>query len=397
MGSIALDPAVTAVRRRGDLLFAVAVALVYVGLSILFVLLVHGADDRMMTLAERLTQGRLDDPSFAGTVDSATVGGRSYVVVGPMQVILFLPFVPFPGLYHIAGFVIGPTVGAAAALAALPLVRAYGARDATAYWLAAFTAFGSLLLFVSVEGDFYYLAQAESFLFLELFLIEWAGRRRPILLGIALGLSFLARPTTLLAAIPFGLAFLWQSRFRIGAAIRLGAPIGLAVLGYGLFNAARFGSPLQSGYGIAVLMNDRLDALRAGGLFSIGHIPENLRLAALDLPAISTRYPFIAPDPNGMSMALVSPALVMALRAGVGLGDRLLLWAAVILIAIPVFTYYGGGVVQYGYRYSLDLTPFLIALMAIGTRSGIGWLGRGLIAVSIVSVVLGSIWRMQVF
>jgi hypothetical protein len=375
----------------------VAVALGYVGLTIAFVMLVHGADDRMMVLAERITQGRLDDPGFAGTVDSVTVGGRSYVAVGPLQVVPYLLFVPFPALHHVASFVIGVTVGAAAAFTALPLVRAYGATGQSAMWIAACTAFGTLLLFVSVEGDFYYLAQAESFLLLELFLLEWAGRRRPPRLGIALGLSFLARPTTLLAAIPFGLVLIWRSRSRIAAASGIALPIGLALVGYGLFNAARYGSPLESGYGIATVWTARLSALRARGLFSYLHIPENLRLAVLALPQSTGRFPFIAPDPNGMSMLLVSPALLMALRAKVQPGDGLVLWAAVALIAVPVFTFYGGGAVQYGYRYSLDFTPFLIALMAMGARGGIGWRGRGLIAFGIFSVVLGCLWRAQVF
>lgn len=388
---------VSALRARSDLLFLVAVTLAYVGLMIRFVLLVHGADDRMMVLAERITQGRLDDPSFAGTVDSVTIAGRSYVAVGPLQVVPYLLFVPFPALHHVASFVLGVTVGAAAAFAALPLVRAYGATGRTAVWLAACTAFGTLLLFVSIAGDFYYLAQAESFLFLELFLLEWAGRRRPPLLGIALGLSVLARPTTLLAAIPFGLVLVWRSRSRIVAASGFAVPIGVALAGYGLFNAARYGSPLESGYGIATVWTARLSALRAQGLFSYLHIPENLRLAVLALPRSTGQFPYIAPDANGMSMLLVSPALLMALRAKVRPGDGLVLWAAVALIAIPAFTFYGGGAVQYGYRYSLDFTPFLIALMAMGARGGIGWRGRGLIVFSIVSVVLGCLWRAQVF
>jgi hypothetical protein len=388
---------VRALSARADLLLVTAVALAYVSLTIAFVLLVHGADDRMMVLAERITQGHLDDPSFAGTVDSVTVDGRSYVAVGPLQVVPYLLFVPFPALHHLASFVIGVTVGAAAAFTALPLARAYGATGQSAMWIAACTALGTLLLFVSVAGDFYYLAQAESFLFLELFLLEWAGRRRPPLLGIALGFSFLARPTTLLAVIPFGLALVWRSRSRIAAAAGMAIPIGFALVVYGLFNLARYGSPLESGYGIATVWTARLGALRARGLFSYLHIPENLRLAVLALPQSTGRFPFIAPDQNGMSMLLVSPALLMALRAKLRPGDGLVLWAAVGLIAIPVFMFYGGGAVQYGYRYSLDFTPFLIALMAMGARAGISWPWRGLIVLSIVSVVLGCLWRMQVF
>jgi len=90
--------------------------------------------------------------------------------------------------------VTGLLFGLPAAWLALPLARAYGARGVAAYWIAAFTAFGSLLFWVSVFGNVYLLAHAESFLALTLFLIEWAGKRRPALLGVCLGASFLARP-----------------------------------------------------------------------------------------------------------------------------------------------------------------------------------------------------------
>jgi hypothetical protein len=393
---------IAAARRRwaadpGFFAFALAVVAVYIGLTAVAAVVSGVKPDRMMILAERVVQGRLDDPSFAGTVDSVTLAGRSYVAVGPLQMIPYLAFVPFGALQPIAGYVIGVVIGMAAALLSLPLVRAYGATGRDAIWLATFTAFGTLLLYVSVEGDMYYLAQAESFLFLEVFLFEWAGRRRPEILGTALGLSCLARPTTILAAVPFGLLLLWQSRNRMIAAIRMGVPIAVAVAGHALFNWARFGSPLESGYGISLLVSHELQARRARGLFSIHHLPDNLRLALIALPGLIARFPYIWPSKFGLSMALVSPGLITGVRAGFRSSERLVLWAAVVVVAIPVFLYYGGGVVQYGFRYSLDFTPFLVVLMAIGARAGLGRVDRALFIASIVSVVFGTLWRAHVF
>jgi len=59
---------------------------------------------------------------------------------------------------------------------------------------------------------------------------------------------------------------------------------------------------------------------------------------------------------------------------------------------VPVFLYYGGGFVQYGFRYSLDFTPFLVALMAIGSRRWVGWPERLLVVASIGSVYFGVLW-----
>ena len=62
-----------------------------------------------------------------------------------------------------------------------------------------------------------------------------------------------------------------------------------------------------------------------------------------------------------------------------------------IIVAIPVFLYYGGGYVQYGFRYSLDFTPFLVALMAIGAGRWIGRPERLLILAGVASVMVGIV------
>jgi hypothetical protein len=279
----------------------------------------------------------------------------------------------------------------------LPLARRYGAGGADAYWIAVFTAFGSLLWFVSVFGNVYYLAHAEAFLALTLFLIEWAGRRRAVVLGTLLGLAFLARPTVVLAAAPFGLALLWQSRANLVEVLRSALAFGLPILAcigvYGWFNWLRFGSPLESGYAISYLNEPTLVARRDAGIFSLSHVPENLRLALLALPSPTNHLPFLAPSKYGMSMLLVSPALAAAAWAGLRDGTVRLLWAATALVAVPVFLYYGGGYVQYGFRYSLDFTPFLVALMAAGSSRWSGWPWRLLILAGVASVAVGIYWR----
>ncbi len=109
--------------------------------------------------------------------------------------------------------------------------------------------------------------------------------------GSCYGLAFLARPTTLLAPVPFGLALL-------------------------------------QGFGL------------------------------------TSRFPCLTVDPAGLSMLLVSPGLLAAPWTGwrdprTGWRDPTarLLWAATVLVAVPVFLCYGGGYEQYGFRYSLDFTP----------------------------------------
>jgi hypothetical protein len=230
---------------RADLLFGVTVLAAYAAAAALTVTVDRANPDPLMLVAERALGGHLDSGALKGSVDTVNVGGHYYLALGPLQLLAYLPFAAIQGLQGLGRYAAGLLVGVPAAWLSLPLARAYGAEGRNAAWIAAFTAFGSLLFYVSVFGDAYYLAHAEAFLALTLFLLEWAGRRRPIALGAWLGLSFLARPTTILAAVPFGLAIAWQERFELGAAARRAVAFGLPIVGaiaiYGWFNWLRFG------------------------------------------------------------------------------------------------------------------------------------------------------------
>jgi hypothetical protein len=126
------------------------------------------------------------------------------------------------------------------------------------------------------------------------------------------------------------------------------------------------------------------------------HVPENLGLALLQGFGLQTHFPYLTVDPTGLSMLLVSPALLASLWAGFRRPRALLLWVAALLVAVPVFLYYGGGYAQYGFRYSLDFTPFLIALMAMGSRRWLGLPEKALIVVNSASVTFGVLWAAHV-
>jgi hypothetical protein len=381
---------------RGEVGFAAVVVLAYVIIAVVSAQNRHDGVDRMMIVAQRVLAGHLDSPALAHTVDTAEYAGRYYIAVGPLQILAYLPFAAVPALQSNGGYLAALLVGIPTAWLSLPLARAYGAKGSTAYWIAALTAFGTLLFYTAVVGNFYYLAHVESFLALVLFLIEWAGRRRPIVLGACLALSFLARPTTLLAAIPFGISLLWQRRDSVrelaAAAIGFAVPVGAALVAYGWYDWVRFGSPLQAGYALTYLPQPGLAARRALGVFSLEQLPENLRLAFLAPFQTIGKFPFVKADPYGLSMVLVSPALFTALWAGFRNRRAQLMWIAAALVAIPVFLYYGGGYVQYGFRYSLDFTPFVVVLVAMGSSRWSGRIERLLIVASIASVTYGVFW-----
>lgn len=375
--------------------------------------------DHMMSLAGNLFAGRSDlAMSQLTTINdivtvSAATGDRYYQAFSLLPTIPYLPLVPFPALWPLSRFLVSGTLGIVAGWLALPLARRYGPGGAAQYWLAALGAFGTLLFTLTIDGDFYYLAHLEAVLLTFLALIEWKDRRRPWVLGLLIGLAGLARPTLWLVAIPFGLGLLADVvhsdetveadelpasyRFDVRAGLRIavgfGIPLLATVAATGWWDWVRFGSVTETGYGIAWI-TPPLEALRAQGLFSISHVPTNLALFIGGGYGVRNTFPWLVPSNQGQSILLTMPALLIAFA--VPMRERLnkMLWGAVIVAAIPVFLYYGGGGANtYGYRYAMDFVPFLVALVAVALKDRFGNLEKALVVLSVGFVCYGYVWQ----
>ncbi len=62
-------------------------------------------------------------------------------------------------------------------------------------------------------------------------------------------------------------------------------------------------------------------------------------------------------------------------------------------VLIPSLLYYGGGWLQYGYRYALDSIPFVMAIVGLAVaRRGLPWWGKVLIVIGMVVNLLGVYW-----
>ena len=102
------------------------------------------------------------------------------------------------------------------------------------------------------------------------------------------------------------------------------------------------------------------------------------------LPVFSTTFPFFQPDGLGMSIFFTSPGLLYAVRAPWRTSRTWWLAGAALIVLIPTLLYYGGGWLQFGYRYALDSIPFVWALCALAAardearRESVGLEGRGI-------------------
>lgn len=377
---------------RGAIAWMVIVAFVYGGATFVRSQASDWGPDHMMILAKDITQGRVDLSSLTTINDIVTINGRHYQAMSLLPTVPYLAFVPFEVLWPFSRWIVSAVIGVLAAWLALPVARRYGPGGPATYWLAALGAFGTMLFTLAIEGDFYYLAHLESVLLVFVALIEWHDRRRPWALGLLVGLAALARPTLLLMAVPLGLVLLAEARDRVRAAVEFALPLAAALAITGAFDYVRFGSVLETGYGIAWI-TPPLEALRSQGLFSIVHVPTNLALFIGGGFGVRDAFPWLVPSTEGQSILLTTPALLVAVSAGFRGRLNQMLWGAAILTAIPVFLYYGGGGgATYGYRYAMDFIPFLFALVAIALKERFGNLEKVLIGLSVAFVCYGYIW-----
>jgi hypothetical protein len=196
--------------------------------------------------------------------------------------------------------------------------------------------------------------------------------------GVAIGLAALAR-LPVAAAFPV-LAWL--------VARRGNAPFGrslMRVIAGGLpffavyvaYNALRWGTVTDAGYARLTEGDYYFDH----GLFSLTYLPRHFYAIVMEAPDfVPNVWYFIRPHLIGMSLFLTTPAFLFAL-AGLQHARRSMAVAAVALAAalilLPDVTHGTVGFTQFGYRFSIDAQPFLIALALGGDalRDGI-WRAR---------------------
>jgi hypothetical protein len=350
--------------------------------------------------------------------------GRTWLDVrlGPQDVILreghiYVPFAPFPAvvLMPIVA-VVGPQVadqwetGINAVLAACSvglgwwlLGRIGVEKIADRLRLVVLLGFSTVIWWITTRGGVWHTGQLIATILTLSCLIELSGsRRRGGLIGLLAGAAFLTRAPVAFA-IPFYALLLagpriWEPRqwpWRQWILLAAGVLPSLAFFFW--YNAARFGSPLESGYALATLP-DWLEAQRQHGLFSTYQVPMNFEYLFWHLPTFSSTFPFLQPDGLGMSIFLTSPGLLYALKAPWRESRTWWIAGAALLVLIPTLLYYGGGWLQFGYRYALDSIPFvwmLCGLAAVRDEAAGGemaWGWRILIGIGLLMGIESVYW-----
>ena len=342
--------------------------------------------------AQSWLNGRLD-VDYCSWLEQAICQGRYYISFPPLPSVILLPFVALFGVStpdHLLTF-LAALIGA---LCAFDMAKKSGRQDGACVFWALFVTAGSNLIFVSMLGWVWYMAQTFAFAFT---MAAFAGavsgqearmRRSLFYLACAVG----CRPLNLLF-FPVLFYLIWQRlpQKTPGTLLRrwywLIAPGCVAVFLCAL-NAARFGSITEFGHNYLPEFLESPD-----GQFSLTYLPYNLfRCVRLYTGN------FEIPRFDGWAFYLVMPIYICALASPLlskRRPDTLFWLTIVVMLAHLCFTCahktLGGW--HFGCRYLIDALP-LAYLLCMQTRRdcAVRRLDAVLMAAGLIVNLCGTVW-----
>jgi hypothetical protein len=275
--------------------------------------------------------------------------------------------------------------------------------------LVALFAFGSPFYYTSVQGTVWFAAHVVACSAIALYLLGAWNAARPLLAGSALACTFMTRgPTTVFLGLFFAHQ-LWQDAQRAGDEPASGLRSRLARVDVrrALGKLAWFSAPLVLALGVAMWMNQaRFDdpfefghshlrirwsgRIETWGLFNYHYLGRNLGVFLASLPWLSAKKPFLTISRHGLAVWVTTPQLLLVLWPKRTTPTMTALaWAAGI-VALGDLCYQNSGWIQFGYRFSLDYSMLLFALLALGGRR-FGKAFYGLIVAAIAINLFGAL------
>ncbi len=351
-------------------------------------------------LADAFLHGRTWLDFRTGPNDVIIVDGRFYVPFAPFPAIALMPVVGLLGAVgadQVESGINALLAAGGVGMCWMLLGRIGVRRLFDRFALTVLFGFSTQILWVTTRGGVWHTGHLIATILTFACLIELWGSRRAWLIGLLAGAAFLTR-APLVFAIPFYALLLWGRPDSLSTPpwwrwvwLTLGVLPSIAF--FFVYNQVRFGTPLESGYALATLPGF-LEVQRQKGLFSLAHVPMNLDYFLVHLPFPIPEFPYLRPDGLGLSVLITSPGLMFASRANWRDARSWWLLGATVLVLIPTLLYYGGGWLQYGYRYFLDSVPFVVALCGLAAvqQRGIGGRWLALIAFGTVVMAFGVYW-----
>jgi hypothetical protein len=344
--------------------------------------------------ADAFLHGRLDltvrPPNLN---DWVFENGRWFVSFPPFPAVLMMPFVAIFGRsFNDTAFTV--VFGALNVTLIYRFLRSLGetgeeggvprgAWDHAAHALV--FGFGTLAWSCAIRGEVWFTAETVGVTLTLLYLLASLRARHPVLAGALVACAAITRPPLAFSAIFFVLEAVFEERpvgiqelrqavrdpvRRARAARKLllfCLPIAAVAVPMAWMNMARFGSPTEFGHG-HLYANRVNQQIQRFGLFHYQYLERNLHAAFTRLPEV-TFHPFhVGFNGEGLSLLVTTPLFALLLWPQQKPRLHRALWIAAAAIAVPGFFYQNSGWYQFGFRFSLDYTPYLIVLLALGRR-----------------------------
>lgn len=347
--------------------------------------------------------------------DWVFLGGKWFSSFPAFPALLMTPFVAVFG-YQFNDTSFSVVVGALNFLAFFLALRGFALRGDSErsanedLLLAAVLCFGTVHFYCALRGEVWFTAEVMGVSLTCLYVFFATGLRNPGLAGLFFSMATLTRTPVMFSGVWFlselflpngRLADLSDRPLRTERLKQLGQFVAGALplaLWHAWMNQARFGSP--GDFGHTHFFNNRVNSdIAQWGLFHPHYLERNLRAAFLLLPKIQWS-PFRADyDPHGLSLFLTSPVFVLAafpkkVAAVAGEVARVArptlgLTLALAAMSLPGLLYMNDGYIQFGFRFSLDWTPYVLFLVAVGRRR-FDTLFWGLVGVGLVTSTWGA-------
>ena len=357
----------------------------------------HTPYDNYVLLADAMLHGRLwIDPLWPGpSIDAVLFGGHRYIVNDPVPALFLLPLVAVFGVATnqtlLGCLLCGLAVGAA-----WLLLERLGVSTERTIWLVAFALAGTDVLWCSMLGDVWFVAQTSAVAFVLLALCELVGKRRGWLVALFAALALGSRFTLVMALPVLALwtytGFLVPDR-RLRSLLAFGLTLVPFFVLWIAYNEARWHVPWDAGHTI-FFHQDPFMGSTAGSPFSLLNVPDELYSFFVLPPEVHRTAPYLVPALAGTALWFTSPALVLAFWARRPRALVISLWCAIVLVAGPSLLYYANGGSQFGMRHALDFLPFVLVLLGLAARSemGAGWRWAQALMVWSIGVGLWGCW-----
>jgi len=344
--------------------------------------------DYFNPLAQSLLHGRFDIVNPQQTYDLSEYKGKWFAPWGVLSALFLIPLQLLKGRFFPAAylsFFFGSLNVCILWLLLNRLRKEYLPALSTfsVYAVTVLYAFGTANFYVGTLGSVWHVDQMVSMFFGNLGIYFILKRKRNlrdyVLSSWCIMITFLGRPTlSMLLTLPALLFikdyFLKKKLILLGLQT-FGPAVFICVSVFFFYNYVRFGNIFEYGYRYIHEAPD-LEAMRLkNGSFSPVNLPVNLWYMTAEIPRISLE-PVLHMDINlkGNSIFFLTPPLVAAFLASLIGPVTGPLWITAIITMLPSLCVYSTGWMQFGYRYSLDITMLLIILSLFGLKGRINTL-----------------------